>query len=86
MAEENESEEKKVEITEPIIVNLGKQKRKSIRRLMKGRGKLWSDVDSVIDEASTMLGDELEGKTILPIILVYRRSPKRKRARGFFGF
>ena len=86
MAEENESEEKKVEITEPIIVNLGKQKRKRIRRLMKGRGKLWSDVDSVIDEASTMLGDELEGKTILPIVLVYRRSPKRKRARGFFGF
>jgi hypothetical protein len=86
MAKENESEEKKVEITEPIIVNLGKQKRKRIRRLMKGRGKLWSDVDSVIDEASTMLGDELEGKTILPIVLVYRRSPKRKRARGFFGF
>lgn len=86
MAEENGSEEKKVEITEPIIVNLGKQKRKRIRRLMKGRGKLWGDVESVIDEASTMLGDEMEGKTILPIILVYRRSPKRKRGRGWFGF
>ena len=86
MAEENGSEEKKVEITEPIIVNLGKQKRKRIRRLMKGHRKLWGDVDSVIDEASTMLGDEMEGKTVLPIILVYRRSPKRKRARGWFGF
>ena len=27
-----------------------------------------------------------DGKTIIPLILVYRRRPKRKRARGIFGF
>jgi hypothetical protein len=86
MAEEIESGEQKFEVTEPIFINLGKQKRKRIKRLMKGRGKLWTDVESVIDEASTMLGDELDGKTILPIIMVYRRNPKRKRTRGIFGF
>jgi hypothetical protein len=86
MAEENESGEQKFEVTEPVFINLGKQKRKRIKRLMKGRGKLWTDVESVIDEVSTMLGDEVEGKTIVPIVMVYRRSPKRRRTRGIFGF
>lgn len=86
MAEENESGEQKFEVTEPVFINLGKQKRKRIKRLMKGRGKLWADVESVIDEVSTMLGDEVEGKTIVPIVMVYRRNPKRRRTRGIFGF
>ncbi len=86
MAEENESGEQKFEVTEPVFINLGKQKRKRIKRLMKGRGKLWTEVESVIDEVSTMLGDEVEGKTIVPIVMVYRRNPKRRRTRGIFGF
>jgi hypothetical protein len=86
MAEENESGEQKIEVTEPVFINLGKQKRKRIKRLMKGRGKLWTEVESVIDEASAMLGDEVDGKTIIPIVMVYRRNPKRRRARRIFGF
>ena len=86
MTEEKDPVENEVEVTEPIILNLGKQKRKQIKNLMEGRGKLWFEVQDVIDEVSTMLGDELEGKTIVPLILIYRRKPKRKRARGLFGF
>jgi len=86
MAEENKSEELDFEVTEPIIIDLGKQKRKRIKRLMEGRGKLWFEVQDVIDEVGSMLGDELEGKTLVPLVLVYRRRPKQKRARGMFGF
>jgi len=86
MAEETEVVEKEVEVTEPIIINLGKQKRKRINRLMKGRGRLWSEIQDVIDEVTLMLDDEHEGKTIVPLVLVYRKKPKRKRNRGFFGF
>jgi hypothetical protein len=85
MDEEIKSDEKVVEVTEPIIINMGKQKRKRIKNLMKGRGRLWFEVEGVTEEVSTMLENELEGKTIVPLVLVYRRVPKRKRLRGMFG-
>ena len=86
MTEEIQSEELEFEATEPIIINMGKQKRKQIKRLISGRGKLWNEVEGVIEEVGAQLGDELEGKTLVPLIMVYRRRPKRKRARGIFGF
>jgi hypothetical protein len=85
MAEETNADERKIEVTEPIILNMGKQKRKRIRNLMKGKGRLWDEVEGVIDEVSIMLEDELDGKTIVPLIMVYRRKPKRKQGRGLFG-
>ena len=85
MAEEIKPDEQEIEVTEPIIINMGKQRRKRIKRLLSGRGKLWSEVEGVIEEVSTQLGEDLEGKTIVPLVLVYRRRPKRKRARGIFG-
>ncbi|MBC8506556.1 MAG: hypothetical protein ISR58_02475 [Anaerolineales bacterium] len=86
MAEENDSKEVDLEVTEPIIIDLGKQKSKRIKRLMEGRGKLWFEVEDVIEEVGSMLGDDLEGKTLVPLVLVYRKRPKLKRQRGMFGF
>ena len=86
MSEETNAGETKIDVTEPILLNLGKQKRKRIKKLMKGKGKIWDEVQEVIDEVSVMLDDELEDKAIVPLILVYRSKPKNKRARGFFGF
>ena len=85
MEEEIQSGEHEVEITEPIIINMGKQKRKRIKNLMKGRGRLWFEVEGVIEEVNESLGDELEGKAIVPLVLIYRRKPKRKRLGGFFS-
>jgi hypothetical protein len=85
MTEEIKSAEQEFEVTEPIIINMGKQKRKRIKRLLSGRGKLWGEVEGVIEEVGTQLGEDLEGKTIVPLILVYRRRPKRRRARGLLG-
>lgn len=82
----NQTDEKPdVEVTEPIIIDLGKQPTKRMKRLLKGRGKLWNEVADVIDEARVMLGDEVEGKTILPIILVYGKKTKKRRVRGLLG-
>ncbi len=86
MAEETDAVERKIEISEPIILNLGKQKRKQIKKLMAGEGKLWVEVQDVIDEVSMMLDEELEDKTIVPLILIYQKKPKRKQSRGLFGF
>jgi hypothetical protein len=85
MEDETKSGESTVDITEPIIINLGKQRPKWIKRLMQGRGKLWTEVEDVIGEVTTMLGDEVEGKTVVPLVLVYRRKPKRRRITRMFG-
>ena len=84
MEKETKSGEHEYDVTEPIIINMGKQKKKRINRLLDGRGKLWFEVQDVIDEVGSMLGEEAEGKTLVPLILVYRR--KRKRQRGMFGW
>jgi len=83
MVEETQSDDKEVNITEPIIINLGKQKRKRIKNLKKGRGKLWFEVEAVIDEVSELLGDDLDGKTVVPLVLIYRRKSKRRRLGDF---
>jgi hypothetical protein len=52
---------------------------------LQGRGKLWNEVEGVVEEVTTMLEEELEGKTVVPLVMVYRRKPKRKRSLGIFG-
>jgi len=85
MEEEVNSDEKNLEITEPIIINLGKQKRKRIKNLLKGRGKLLYEVEDVVEEVTSLLGEEMEGKAIVPLILVFQKKPKPRKSRGMFG-
>ena len=85
MDEESKSDEKEVAVTEPIIINLGKRKRKRIKSLLKGRGKLLDEVDEAVAEATSLLGEELEGKVVLPLVLVYEKKPKRQKLRGMLG-
>jgi hypothetical protein len=84
MSEEKDVVENEQDVTEPIIINLGKQKKKRIKKMMNGQGRLWYEVQDVIDEVGVILGDELDGKVIVPLILVYEKKSKKK-SRGFFG-
>lgn len=68
------------DVTQPIIVDLGKQRPKRIKQLKRGEGKLWDEVVDVIEEVSLQLGDEVDGKTIVPVILVYRKKGKKRKA------
>jgi hypothetical protein len=74
----DEVEEQAVEVTQPIIIDLGKQRPKQIKRLKRGRGKLWDEVVDVIDEVSVQLGEEAQGKVLVPVVMVYRKKRKRK--------
>jgi hypothetical protein len=62
----------------PIIIDLGKEKRKRIKDLKRGRGRLMNEVAGVINEARVNLGAEADGKEFIPIILIYRKKRKRK--------
>jgi hypothetical protein len=67
------------EMTQPIIIDLGKQKNRTLKSLKKGKGKLWNEVLDVVEEVKNTLGTEADGKVLVPIIMIYREKPKRKR-------
>ena len=75
----DETPEKSTEMTQPIIIDLGKQKAKALKALKDGEGKLWEDVLTVVEEVKEMLGEEAEGKVIIPVVMVYEKKTKRQR-------
>lgn len=70
------------EVTAPIIVNLGKKKRKAIKRLKRGKGAAMDEVMDVIDQVQANLGPQAEGKVLVPVVVIYRQ--KQRRIRGLF--
>ena len=82
---ETESTAPEIEVVTPVIVDMGKTKKKQIKRLKQGRGLLMDEVVDVLDEVADALGDELEGKMMVPIVILYKEKPK-KRTRIKFPF
>jgi ribosomal protein L7/L12 len=70
------------EITTPIIVSLGKKKKKVIKRLKKGRGAAMDEVLDVVEQVQANLGDDAAGKVIVPVVVIYRQ--KMRCFRGIF--
>lgn len=60
----------------PVIVDLGSTTKKKADRLKKGKGPLMDEVESVIDEVVEALPEHVDGKTILPVVVLYRRKKK----------
>lgn len=67
------------EMTQPIIIDLGKQRPKLLKELKKGEGKLWDEVMDVAEEVKEMLGEDAEGKVFIPIIMLYQEKSRRRR-------
>ena len=65
----------------PIIVDLGKKRRKSVKRLRRGTGKLMDEVNATLQElknAGTI------GAAAQPVIVVVRE--RQRSARNIFPF
>ena len=75
----DEAAETTTEMAQPIVVDLGKQKSKKVKDLKKGKGELWDEVMDVVDEAKEMLGEDADGKVLIPVIILYEKKPKRTR-------
>jgi len=72
----DESVEKPAEMTQPVVIDLGKHKSKRIKELKDGEGKLWDDMLAVVEEVKEMLGEDANGKLIIPVVLIYQQRPK----------
>ena len=71
-----------IQVTNPIVVNLGKQGRKQIKALRRGRGKLMDEVMDVTEQVQRNLGDQANGKILVPIVVVYS---KKRKPTGLLG-
>ncbi len=69
---------------QPIVVDLGKKKKKQIKNLKRGRGPLLEDVADVVEKVRASLADQLAGKELVPVVIVYRQ--KKKRSGGLLSF
>jgi len=65
-------------VNAPVILNIGKAKRKDIRLLREGQGPLVNEVQSALQEVAASLGEQAEGKQILPVVLIYRKKSRKK--------
>ncbi len=77
--ENGQEKEIEVEVVTPIVVDLGKTKRKHVKRLKRGEGRLMEEVIDVMDEIVEALGEEVDGKTLVPIVIVYKEKGKKSR-------
>jgi hypothetical protein len=62
---------------DPIVINLGKQRRKRIKDLKRGRGVLMDEVMQTMAQVSGQLGGDANGKVLVPVVLIYREKTKR---------
>ena len=69
---------------QPIVVDLGKKKKKQIKNLKRGRGPLLEDVADVVEKVRASLAEQLAGKELMPVVIVYRQ--KKKRSSGLLSF
>jgi cellobiose-specific phosphotransferase system component IIA len=63
---------------DPVVIDLGKVKKKAVKALKQGRGPLIEEIDDVISQVRESLAEAGVGQTILPVIVLYREKPKKK--------
>ena len=67
--------------TAPVLIQLGKQRRKRIKQLLRGEGKLFDEVNTSIEELKS---NGTLSPTAQTVIVVVKEKP-RKVPRGLFG-
>jgi hypothetical protein len=70
------------EVTAPIVVDLGRRRARQIKKLREGRGPLVGEINEVIAEVRTALAADLDGKTIVPLVVVYKQKKRRRLRPG----
>jgi len=68
----------------PIVIDLGRQKKKRIKQLKRGRGRLVDRVNEAVAQVRSALGSEAHGKEFIPVAVIFRRGQKCRK--GMFPF
>ena len=74
-----------VETVTPIVIDLGKKKKKQLRDLKRGQGKLVDEVSEVLERVRADMGAKADAGHLVPVVMIYRKKQKSRRRSGFFG-
>jgi hypothetical protein len=66
----------------PIVIDLGRVSRKRIRALKEGNGVLVDEIAEVVDRIRAELGDDANGKQLVPVVVIYKRKKPQKQREG----
>jgi phenylpyruvate tautomerase PptA (4-oxalocrotonate tautomerase family) len=61
------------EIATPVILDVGKQRKKKIKQLKRSEGSLAEEVLQVVAEAAG------QDPSVIPVVLVFEQKPKKRR-------
>jgi hypothetical protein len=75
-----------VDFLPPVVLDLGKTRKKYIRALKDGEGKLMDDVTHAVEAVRSNLGAEVEGKILVPVVIIYEKRVARKSGLLPFSF
>ena len=64
----------------PIVINLGKVRGGRIKKLEKGEGPLLDEVNEVMEQVRAQLGESAREARLVPVVMVYRKKPRKRRS------
>ena len=59
---------------QPIVVDLGKRKKKDVKALKKGQGPLVAEVNAAVEQAVAGSASDAE---VIPVVLLYEKKAKK---------
>jgi hypothetical protein len=69
----------KANVQPRIIVDLGSRKKKLIKDLKDGRGKLLVEIELAVEQARAALPESERNKAIVPVVIVYSKKRRKRR-------
>jgi hypothetical protein len=81
VAEVNSAKKK---VIVPLIIDLGKIRSKKVKELKKGEGPYLEEVLPAINQIKAELHPEIEGKEIMPVIVLYQKKSKKSKSPSLF--
>jgi hypothetical protein len=62
----------------PIVIDLGKKRKKHITELKRGEGPLTAEIQEALAQVREGFGAEAASKELVPVVLVYKKKLKRR--------
>ncbi|NQW05147.1 MAG: hypothetical protein HQ485_14160 [Acidobacteria bacterium] len=69
-----------------IVVNLGKKSKKAIKKLKKGSGKMFVELQAAMDEVRARLPEADKQKTLVPVVMFCERKARKISKTPFSPF
>ncbi|MCE9671609.1 hypothetical protein LY474_27760 [Myxococcus stipitatus] len=63
----------------PLVIDLGKQQRKKLKNLKRGKGSLMLEVNEALNEIQARMGNDIAGKQLVPVVFLYEKKRRKSR-------